>query len=415
MEWRADIIGIVHWVLVVIHTLLPAAVGFVVARRVLTDRRPFGLGMFVGAVVTGMLIALGLCLIYAGAVSGRLIASQVALAGYFAVSLLLVLRGFDYLVRRALVRLLPVKRWWGGAAAAGLRVVAVSTVVLPYAMAAVMTYRPRVAPIDTPLAMMGWRYEDVSFPATDGLSIAAWWIPAASGAATYADRTVIVVHGLGASKANQLVLAQELVPRGYNVLAIDLRAHGLSGGQLTTFGDRERRDVLGAVRWVRENKPAQSRRIFGVGASMGAAALIAAMAEPTPDARAIDAVAVYGTYANMGGLIDDVGKTYFTPALRALVRHVAVPIASGFSGTDIAGFRPVDLAYRVWPRPVMVIHGESDSIIPVNQGLLLFRGATQPKRFLFLGGAGHNDIVADPATAKDVADFFESARPIPVI
>src|SRR4029078_1443198 len=99
----------------------------------------------------------------------------------------------------------------------------------------------------------------------------AWWIPGASGET---GRTILLCHGHSANKATQLSLVRKLVPIGYNVLAIDFRGHGESAGQLTSFGDLERRDVLGAVRWLRATHPEATHKIFGLGASMGAAALI---------------------------------------------------------------------------------------------------------------------------------------------
>src|SRR5439155_25632311 len=158
-----------------------------------------------------------------------------------------------------------------------LRTAVVFCIGMPYVLATVMTYRPKVAPSENPQSMLHWQYEPVTFRATDGTRLSGWWIPAAGGESA---RTVVFCHGLSATKATQLSLTRQLVPGGYNVLAFDFRAHGESGGQLTTFGDLERRDVLGAVRWLRADHPDACRRLVGLGTSTGGAALIAAAAEP---------------------------------------------------------------------------------------------------------------------------------------
>jgi uncharacterized protein len=291
---------------------------------------------------------------------------------------------------------------------------------LPYVMAAVLTYRPKVGLVDDPAITYGWQFEPVHFSATDGTSISAWWIGAqpdsrASETERASKRTVLVCHGLGANKANHLILAQSLVPAGYNVLVFDFRAHGESGGQLASFGDLERYDVLGAVRWLRQARPEQSIEIYGVGASMGAAALLAAAADPSPEGRAIAAVAVYGTYDELSGLADTVAVSRFPKPMRWLVHHLAIPMASLQSGTDLRQFSPARAAQLMWPRPLLVIHGIQDEIIDFDHGRRLFDAASPPKLRFWIEDATHNSIVDDKATADAVRRFFDQATPMPVI
>ena len=178
---------------------------------------------------------------------------------------------------------------------------------LPFVMASVMIYRPKVAPRTDPQRELGYDFQRVEFRTSDGINIVAWWIPAqhppdqiprrrSRGGANdpqWGTQAALVCHGLTSSKADQLVLAHDLVPGGYNCLVLDFRAHGESGGQITTFGALEKRDVLAAVRWLKANHPSQSQRIVGVGASTGAAALISAAADDSPDGRSIAAIASY--------------------------------------------------------------------------------------------------------------------------
>src|SRR5690606_3183417 len=123
-----------------------------------------------------------------------------------------------------------------------------------------------------------------------------------------------------------------------NVLSFDFRAHGQSSGQLTTFGDLESLDVLAAVRWLRDNKPQQAEKIFGIGASMGAAALITAAADPSPEGRAIDAVVVFGTYARLDTLAAQIADQHFAWPLDALVRHISIPLADLQTGRRLRDF-----------------------------------------------------------------------------
>jgi predicted alpha/beta-fold hydrolase len=116
-------------------------------------------------------------------------------------------------------------------------------------------------------ATLGWDYEAVNYDAeadedlarladpqacaqaappagdelvtSDGIRIAAWYIPA-TGDIGPEGPTVVLAHGWGGSKAGMLGHAALLRDR-YNVVAFDFRHHGQSSGELTTQGVHERR------------------------------------------------------------------------------------------------------------------------------------------------------------------------------
>jgi hypothetical protein len=106
-----------------------------------------------------------------------------------------------------------------------LRVALLFGVGLPYVMAAVMTYRPRVVPRDDPMMQLGLPYESVRFHATDGTRLFGWWIPAlpTPRAARICSQNGSGLRGL-LLKSNQLIIARELVKSGYNVPIFDFRA-----------------------------------------------------------------------------------------------------------------------------------------------------------------------------------------------
>ena len=269
--------------------------------------------------------------------------------------------------------------------------------------------------------MLRWKYERVEFESTDGVKLVGWWIPAMSPVNQryvrddWGKQTVLVCHGLAANKSNQLIMARQLVPAGMNVLAFDFRAHGESGGQLSTFGKLEVQDVLGAVRWIRQQRPERAEKIFGVGASMGASALIAAAADDSAEGRAIDAVATYAAYDSLEGLTQSVTRDYFVQPLGWLLVHVGAPLASAQTGADLSDFSPADAAGKLWPRPLLLIHGGRDSIIPFNHARILYNRAAQPKSYLWIEQGEHNDVLNSEGAARVVLRFFQTARAEPVI
>ena len=177
-------------------------------------------------------------------------------------------------------------------AAQALRILLLFLIGLPYMIIAGATYRPKtIQRIDSLWFDLG--ATPVSFASTDNLDITGLWIPAAPAPENeipnpnWGRQTLLICPGSRGSKAGYLLLTEEFLDNGYNVLTFDFRGHGQSDGQIITFGDHERRDVLQRlVRWLRNSKPAACRRIVAVGIDTGAAALLAAAAEPSPEGRA---------------------------------------------------------------------------------------------------------------------------------
>lgn len=84
--------------------------------------------------------------------------------------------------------------------------------------------------------------EDITLTSRDGVSISGWWIPADNPRGT-----VILVHGLNRSRIEMVKKVEPLHAWGFNCVLIDLRHHGASGGDATTFGLTEKYDVRAAT------------------------------------------------------------------------------------------------------------------------------------------------------------------------
>ena len=104
-------------------------------------------------------------------------------------------------------------------------------------------------------ASFNLEYQDVRFPSRDKeIEISGWWIPRAGS-----TKAIVMVHGRGENRTTEfyshfLDLAAALNTfqgRGFNVLMIDLRAHGLSGGAESAWGINERHNVEAAVDWIK--------------------------------------------------------------------------------------------------------------------------------------------------------------------
>jgi len=133
--------------------------------------------------------------------------------------------------------------------------------------------------------------ETFELTASDGTPIAAWFLDTRD-----ARGTVILLHGMGACRNGPEM--EQVVAHGYRALAIDLRAHGESGGDMTSFGRSEGRDVDAAADWVRERFPTD--RVAAWGRSLGGAAIACSQARTTFDAIVFESV-----YADLATAYDN--------------------------------------------------------------------------------------------------------------
>lgn len=148
------------------------------------------------------------------------------------------------------------------------------------------THPPRVVPDRGNVAALLAHVEEVRFPSSDGLTLAAWLVPGRPG-----GRSIVLGHDLGGSKASVINVALPLQRAGFTVLAIDFRGHGDSDGDGSTLGVTEKRDILGAVDYL-TSRPGADRTHMGVyGVGMGAfAAALAAEDRPSLRVLVLDGI-----------------------------------------------------------------------------------------------------------------------------
>jgi uncharacterized protein len=224
----------------------------------------------------------------------------------------------------------------------------------------------------------GLELRDATLQTADGLTLRGWFVPSRNGAA------VALVHGYAGNR-HQLVRDAALLARaGYGVLLFDSRAHGQSDGDKTTFGDRERADVRAAVDFLSQHV----QRIALLGFSAGASAVaMASAADPR-----VGAVVLLAPPSTLREFTDDeAGRLAF---LRA---PVAVATMRVF-GVDVDAVQPVRAVARL-ARPLLVVHGEADHVIPVARGRAVYGAAQEPKSWLLVRGAAHGDFLAADGSA----------------
>ncbi len=173
-----------------------------------------------------------------------------------------------------------------------------------------------------------------------------------------------MAHGYGGNRPEWLVAL--LTKAGYGVLAWDARAHGQSDGEISTVGYYEVLDVKAALEYV--NAQPGIEHIGAWGGSMGGATMIRATAQ-FPQ---IEALVVDSPYSSLDDEFD-----YLVPYPFA---HPFVKFfAETETGISINDLRPVDEIAKISPRPVYIIQGTGDKVVPTNTAEKLFNAAGEPK------------------------------------
>jgi fermentation-respiration switch protein FrsA (DUF1100 family) len=73
------------------------------------------------------------------------------------------------------------------------------------------------------------------------------------------------------------------------------------------------------------------------------------------------------------------------------------------------------LVNDLWPRPILVIHGTHDSLVPFDRGVRVFDSATQPKQRLWLVGEDAKGAIDNDTAAETVREFLDTAVPVQII
>lgn len=246
-----------------------------------------------------------------------------------------------------------------------------------------MFYRPDAIVHGTPESY-GLQIEDVWFAAVDGPRLHGWWAPADGESIG----TVVYCHGNHANLTHHARFVAWLPSRGFNLLLFDYRGFGSSEGTVSRAGTVE--DTVAAIDFALARDP---ERTVVFGHSLGGAVGIVAAAR-RPAVRAVIAESTF-------------------PSYRAAARAIAPRLEPLVPLLISAGLDPIDSLPDLAPRPLLVIHGTNDAIVPFELGRALFDAADEPKQWHPVEGGGHVTPWVDLGTAFEelVSGFLALAIP----
>ena len=218
------------------------------------------------------------------------------------------------------------------------------------------------ADLPTPAASGLPMASEVTFQTADGLTLRAWFVPAARPASV----TVLFLSGNGGNRAMRAPLASALAARGIATLLVDYRGYGGNPGRPSESGLAA--DARAARAYLAGRPDVDTTRIVYFGESLGTGVAVRLATEQPPFA-----LVLRSPYTSLV----DVGRRAY-PML-----PVNLLLTDRFASLDrIANVKC----------PVLVIAGTRDSIVPADLSKRLFEATPGPKKkLLMIDGADHND------------------------
>lgn len=219
------------------------------------------------------------------------------------------------------------------------------------------------APLDITPAALDLPYEEVFLEPEPGVRIHAWLIKAAMGPAR---ATILFSHGNAGNIADRLDRVRSLRDLRADFLLYDYRGFGRSTGAPDEEGTY--RDGRAVYDHLINARGVDAGRLVLMGESLGCAISIHLALE-----------------RKAAGLVLE--------APFASIPHMAAAIYPFLPVGPFVRTRYDNLAKI--PRlamPLFVVQGTRDEVIPVQQGRMVFGAAPEPKRFLAVEGAHHNDV-----------------------
>ncbi|HEX6316813.1 MAG TPA: alpha/beta hydrolase [Gemmatimonadaceae bacterium] len=204
--------------------------------------------------------------------------------------------------------------------------------------------------------------ENVSFTTDDGVTLHGWFVPAASIPARF---TVLMFNGNAGHRGHRAPLAGALARHGIATLLFDYRGYGGNSGRPSENGLAL--DARAARQYLWTRTDVDSTRTVYFGESLGAAVALRLATESPPFALVLRSP--FTSLADMGRL------HYPMLPVRLMLRDHYLSLERAPALTC----------------PTLVIAGERDSIIPIENSRRLFDAIAAPKRFVAIPRADHND------------------------
>lgn len=217
------------------------------------------------------------------------------------------------------------------------------------------------------------------------------------------DRCVILVHGYLSSSKRAIMKYHDLLPnKGYDLIAVDFRNHGLSSLSLpVTAGYYEKNDVMSVIKWSKLNW----KKSYVIASSLGAYAAGYALADlpvqDHPDAVILESFGVDIKIGTRNTLVAFYKFPRLFASLITIYAHIRSPIM--FERNVILDLKKIENKI-----PLLIGHGELDQIYSPNLiQTLMKRRLSNDVNFIRIPNVGHSKLWKSDIFRDAIVNFFD--------
>ncbi|WP_068268881.1 alpha/beta hydrolase [Caviibacter abscessus] len=198
------------------------------------------------------------------------------------------------------------------------------------------------------------------------------------------NKWIIVVHGYANRAINMSTYIKQFYDRGYNILAVDLIAHGKSEGNTYSMGGFDSYDIINWSKLISKEYNNPDIILFGI--SMGATTIMNSVIKNDLPKNVIAFIEDSG-YINLREQFSfQLKKLYHLPSFPIIpTTNLITKIRAGYYFEDISvrnGLKNVTI-------PALILHGDADTFVPIKNAYEIFNSLKSNKKIHVFKGTKH--------------------------
>jgi fermentation-respiration switch protein FrsA (DUF1100 family) len=268
-----------------------------------------------------------------------------------------------------------------------------AAVVASFAVAActAVFFQPHRMQVLTP-DKLGLAYQELTFKTKDGLELVGWFLPAKGPALG----TILQLHGNAENISTHFASLAWMPARGFNVFIFDYRGYGGSEGSPSLEGAQM--DIDAAMETLLSRSDIDSKRVVMYGQSLGGAlaAYYVAHSPRRDQLRGLILESAFSDYIDIAR--ETATNHWFTWPFQW------IPLLSVDDH-----FSPLPGMANISPVPLLILHGDRDTIVPMHHGQRLYDAAREPKQLWIVPGAGHIQTMKDSVQRDRLVAWLREA------